>query len=100
MKIFDRYSLLCFSVALMIMMTLFLETEEVGEEKRIGVVYDVDASQSGYVFYFEDSYGERMRCFVRAEPAEFGVYAIKGSFSDDGGLFFVNKMEPIESDEV
>jgi DNA polymerase II small subunit/DNA polymerase delta subunit B len=106
MKIFDRYSFLCISVAaILIMAALMNENGPAGgnEEKEkniVGIVFDVRTTQNGYTFSFEDAIGGKIRCFSRAEPHEFGEYFIKGTFSSDGGMFFVDRMEPVRQNET
>jgi hypothetical protein len=97
MKTFDRYSLLCISVSAMILIAAFVNEEEPGKEDKdmVGVVYDIKTTQSGYSFSFEDAQGDKMRCFARTMPAEFETYAIKGSFSDDGSMFFISSMQTV-----
>lgn len=99
MKIFDRYSLLCISVATIIAMAVLINEEEPEAEDIIGAVYDIRSAQNGYTFSF-DGGGETIRCFARTEPSEFGVYMVKGSFSDDGNMFFISSMRQIEQNEI
>jgi hypothetical protein len=58
----------------------------------LGVVYDVHTSAKGYVFSFENTEGESIRCFYYDEPINEAVYVIKGDLSDDGGMFFIKSM--------
>ncbi|MDR2698828.1 MAG: hypothetical protein LBB30_04050 [Candidatus Methanoplasma sp.] len=106
MKIFDRYSFLCISVAaILIMAALINENGPAGENEEkekniVGIVYDIKATQNGFTFSFEGAIGGKIRCFSRAEPHELGEYFIKGTFSSDGGMFFVNHMEPVRQNET
>ena len=97
MKIFDRYSLLCISVAVILLMTLFVGGDDPGDdnEDMAGIVYDIRTSQNGYTFSFDDSNGGTIRCFTRTKPVEFEPYIIKGSFSDDRSMLFVSSMRPL-----
>ena len=90
MRTIDRYSLLCFSVSLILLMTIFVNSEEPEDDSIVGIVFDVKGTQNGYTFSLEDSEGNKIRCFTRIEPIENNAYMIKGSFSDDGNIFFVN----------
>ena len=93
MKKIDRYSLLCFSVSIIILMTVFIEADEPNKDEGIiGIAHDVKATLNGYTFYLEDSDGGEIRCFVRSEPTEFEIYEVKGSISDDGSMLFVSSM--------
>ena len=100
MKKLDRYSLLCISVALIIMLTVFSNREEPHEESVVGVVYDIKETQSGYTFFMEDSGGGRTKCFTRVEPIGFAVYFVKGTMSDDGGILFINSMSIVPQNEL
>jgi hypothetical protein len=100
MKILDRYSLLCASVALILFLTIFITNEEPIEEKDIvGIVHDIKETVNGYTFSFEDSKGEKIKCFFKAEPCEYSVYMVKGTFSDDGSMLFVSNMKEIYQNE-
>lgn len=92
MKAFDRYSLLCFSIALIITLTVFIDTDEPEDKDMIGVVYDVKQAQAGYTFFMDSTGGDTIKCFFRTEPLEYGIYSLKGTFSDDGSILFVNSM--------
>ncbi|MCL2333758.1 MAG: hypothetical protein FWC52_03105 [Candidatus Methanoplasma sp.] len=102
MKIFDRYSLLCFSVALILVLTLFIggEGQENKKESIIGIVYDIHTTQNGYTFLLEDCDGTDIKCFARIEPTGMGIYSIEGSYSDDGGMLFVSSMSAAADNEL
>jgi len=96
MKRIDRYSLLCFSVAAIIMLAVFMNSEEPAEDKgMIGIAFDIKTTQNGYTFFLEDSDGGKIKCFVRSEPVEKEIYEIKGTFSEDGSILFVSSMKII-----
>jgi hypothetical protein len=100
MKIFDRYSLLCVSIALIIIITVFVNQEEPKNEDKIGIVHSIKETQNGYTFMLDDSEGSRMKCFARAGPSEFCVYVVRGSFSEDGNMFFVSSMNMVPQNEL
>jgi len=104
MKIFDRYSLLCISIAAILLMAALINEKGPGpqppEEDIVGIAYDIKTTKNGYTFSFEDSAGGSTRCFARTEPSEFGIYSIRGSMSDDGGMFFVDSMRAIHQNEL
>ena len=70
------------------------------DEDIIGMVYDIRTTQSGYSFSFEDACGGNIRCFARTLPVEYGVYAIRGSLSEDGNMFFISSMREIPQNEL
>ncbi|MDR1690245.1 MAG: hypothetical protein LBR42_00185 [Candidatus Methanoplasma sp.] len=99
MKVLDRYSLLCISVSLMIMMTILMSSDDLSDEEGIlGIAYDVRETQNGYTFHFDDAAGDTKRCFSRVEPNEYDVYLIEGIMSEDGGMFFISSLELIQSE--
>ncbi|MCL2148888.1 MAG: hypothetical protein FWH47_06080 [Methanomassiliicoccaceae archaeon] len=93
MKAFDRYSLLCISVSFIILTAVFVLPGDPEDRSMIGTAYGIKETQNGFTFYMEDTSGERVRCFCRAEPVERAVYAVKGALSDDGSMFFVSSMQ-------
>jgi hypothetical protein len=95
MKIIDRYSLLCVSIALIIMVTIMINQEEPQNEDRIGIAHDIRQTQNGYTFTLDDDCGGAMKCFTRTEPCEHAVYVVKGSFSEDGSIFFISSLNKI-----
>jgi len=100
MKIFDKYSLLCISVALIILITVAVNQEEPQNDDKIGIAHTVKGTQSGYTFILEDGDGIKMKCFTRIEPNEYAVYAVRGSLSGDGSIFFVSSMNMISQNEL
>ncbi|MDR0508659.1 MAG: hypothetical protein LBG63_02370 [Candidatus Methanoplasma sp.] len=99
MKIFDHYSLLCFSIAFIILLTVFISAEEPEDKEIIGVVYDIRTTQNGYTFSIEDTNGETIRCFFRNELSEYGIYSIEGTFSEDRSMLFVNSVRTVGQNE-
>jgi hypothetical protein len=95
MKIFDRYSLLCISISLIIITTVFINGEEPEEKDTAGIAYDIKTTQNGYTFSFDDG-NKITRCFTKTEPKEYELYLIKGSMSDDGSMLFVSSMQPVD----
>ena len=99
MKTLDRYSLLCISVALIITLTIFITADDPHDNGFVGTAYDIKTTQNGFTFSLEDTGGEIMKCFARTAPAEFEIYKIKGSFSDDGSMLFVSSMQAARHNE-
>ena len=99
MRKIDRYSLLCISVSLIILLTLFINPGEPQDRNIIGTAYEIKTTQNGFTFSFDDADGKTIKCFNKTEPAEFGIYVIKGTFSDDGSMLFVNSMQRIHHNE-
>lgn len=98
MKIFDRYSLLCFSVASILVLTVLVTDDKDDNENMIGIIHDISVTKNGYTFFLEDVSGKNIRCFTRSEPVNLSVCSVTGSYSDDGGIFFISRMVPLHSD--
>ena len=62
-----------------------------------GIVHDVNQSNKGYTFYIETTKGD-IRCYNSEEPFEYGYYRIKGNYSEDGTMFFVESMKLLDDD--
>ena len=65
----------------------------------VGFASDVQPSSNGFTFNFEDSDDNVFRCFSSSNIRE-GVCKIKGSFSSNGSMFFVESIEYVEMDRV
>lgn len=59
-----------------------------------GIVYDISSSKNGYTFQIQCD-KEDFRCFYSERPLDLGYYKIKGQFSDDGKIFFVEWLKEI-----
>lgn len=86
----DKYFLLCLAAAFILLCSSF--DNDMTDTKEIGIVYEITESKNGFVFCFENTDGEKMRCFSRSEPEEGSVYEISGNWSDDGTMFFTDFM--------
>ena len=56
-----------------------------------GIVHDITTSKNGFIFYI-DSGDLNVRCFFKESPENYGYYGLTGEYSDDGGIFFVERM--------
>jgi len=84
---------------MIILLTVFVNTSEPEDGDIVGMAFNVKTTQNGYTFSLEDTGGRIIRCFVKAEPSEYNIYAIKGAFSDDGSMYFVRSMQQIMHNE-
>ncbi|MCL2296306.1 MAG: hypothetical protein FWC29_04405 [Methanomassiliicoccaceae archaeon] len=99
MKIIDRYSLLCFSISFIILLTLFISADEPEDKEIIGVAYDIRTTQNGYTFTIEDTNGEAIRCFTKTKLSECNIYSVKGTYSEDGSMLFVSSIRAVGQNE-
>ena len=91
--------MLCVSVSLILLLTVFISTDEPGDNTIIGIASDIKATQSGYTFTIEDIDGVAIRCFTTDKPSKNKVYCIKGTFSDNNSMLFVSSIHPINHNE-
>lgn len=85
----DKYFLMSvFCVAILITFS-FLDIEEKDDDSKVGFVSDIRETQNGFVFEFIDSDGNMMKCFSKERFRLNLVYEIKGRYSDDGSMFFI-----------
>jgi len=89
----DKYFLLCISVVIIIFVTTYIniETDE-NDDSIIGIVYDINESSKGFTFYFQDVFGNIIKCFSYDKPLNNIVYSLRGSVSSDNNIFFVSDM--------
>ncbi len=92
-----RYVAAGFAVILVaVTMAVFVDGEDRLDPDHTGVVSDISESTSGYVFYL-NTYNDRFRCYCSSCPVDLGYYGVTGSFSDDGSIFFVSFLIPLET---
>jgi hypothetical protein len=93
----DKYFLMCISVSLIIIISLFVIPDEkeqitIENENIYGIVYDINKSSNGYTFQFQKTDCLIIKCYYKYEP-DVSLYEINGKFSDDGSIFFVSSMK-------
>ena len=97
----DKYVLMCVSISVIILISVFLmpgeNSDDETDDSIKGIVYDIDQTSRGYTFSFQDTEGRSIRCYFKEMPEE-SAYSISGNFSDDGSIFFVSEMTPIQSE--
>jgi len=94
----DRYVL--FSLASIAMIIFVCALGPLGSDgtdgnvnEITGVISDPVRSQNGTVFNVTDLEGNEFRCFYRAGmPETPALCRLSGSFSEDGSMFFVDRI--------
>lgn len=66
------------------------------EDDIKGVAYDIKESKNGFVFYLETSDGKCEKCYFKDRPENLKTYSIKGKYSDDESIIFVERMILLE----
>ncbi len=88
MLLIRKYLLMAAFALSVILLFAYFSDERNIEYQYSGIVHDVKASSNGYIFYI-DTVEESIRCYCEECPENQGYYAVRGSFSDDRGIFFV-----------
>ena len=86
----DKYFLLCTAVAFVLVVSFVFLGDE-SSSGRVGIAHDSKQTSSGYTFVFDQDDGSSISCFSRSLPQE-GLCEIRGSWSDDGSMFFVSSL--------
>ena len=95
----DRYvlfSLAAISIVIFVCAVGFFNSDEVngnGRTEITGVITETSLSSNGTVFKVTDLEGNEFRCFYTREMPELpALCRLIGSFSDDGNMFFVDRI--------
>lgn len=96
MFLIKRYSLIAIAVVSFILLFAYYSDERNAGYQFTGVVHDIKSSTNGYIFYI-DTAEETIRCFSSDQPEDLGLYSFRGSFSDDRGIFFVERWLDIDN---
>ena len=91
----EKYHYLALSVILLISIFTYFADDSNVTYDLTGIVHDQKSSTNGYIFYI-DTADRDIRCFCKENAEELGYYAVIGQFSDDGGIFFIEKMMRID----
>ena len=84
---------------MILLLTVFVDTDEPEDSMILGLAVDIRSAQNGYIFTIEDTDGEMIKCFTSFEPSKNEVYSIKGTYSEDGSMFFVSSIQPVNHNE-
>lgn len=80
------------AVVLVVLTLAIFSGDSMGPEPDLtGIVSDVRESSSGYTFTL-GTYDGEVRCFSREMPRELSYVGVIGSMSDDGSMFFIERM--------
>lgn len=91
----QRYYVLGLSVIIVVGMMVVFSDGNMAEYDYTGIVHDTSSSENGFTFYL-DTADTTVRCFSRERPLELGYYAVAGTESDDGSIFFVSVMKCLD----
>jgi hypothetical protein len=95
----SKYLLIGLAILVVISIFSYFSDEENVEYDYYGIVHDIKSTSNGYIFYL-DTLENDIRCYSSGIPNDLDMYAVKGSFSSDGNLFFVEFMMDIDKNEL
>lgn len=90
-----KYLTIGLSVIVLMSFFVYYTDENNIDYDHTGIIHNVRSSSSGFTFNIDTSDSD-FRCFFKEKPDDLGYYALKGSFSDDGSMFFVEIMTNID----
>lgn len=91
-----KYIVLGVSVILITVFFVFFSDSDNLEYDYTGIVSDISEGDNGYTFDLHVS-GDVFRCFYENEPENMGHYSVIGEFSNDGNIFFIDRMKNLDS---
>ena len=88
----NKYSI--FALVMIAVVLLFIVFDDGEEDPKgiIGYAEDISQKDTGYTFTIIDADGGHIRAFSRI-PIDTMLHEYKGSFSSDGGMYFVSEID-------
>ena len=87
----NRYTLFALvMISTILLITMFNDSDD--GTSVTGYADDVRQSENGYTFTINDVDDNRIKAFSRIEIDD-SLHTFKGSYSQDGGMFFVNSID-------
>lgn len=88
----NRYSI--FALAMIAVVLLFIVFDDGEEDQKgiIGYAENISEKDTGYSFTIIDANGGSIRAFSRL-PIDTSIHEFKGSYSSDGGMYFVSEID-------
>ncbi len=91
----DKYMLIGISVIILAFLFIHFSDDMNVDHDYTGIVYDIRSTSNGYTFLFDSSEGE-FKCYCSERPVDLGYYGIRGQFSNDGSIFFIDRLTNID----
>ena len=85
------------AVLLIITYNIYFSNDDNINYEYSGIVHDISKSKSGFTFYLDSSMDGSIFCYNSDEPIDLGHYRINGTFSENGSIYFVDKMYYVDS---
>lgn len=95
MNIFhDKFFILSvISCLILVSFCCLYEEDKESKDMITGIIIKTNESEKGFVFDIEITDGSTIHCFCKECPLLSQIYTIEGSYSDDGSIFFVSKLQ-------
>ena len=88
----DRYSAFALVMIALVLLFIFFDGGEEETEGIVGYADDIRQKDTGYTFTIIDPDGNSIRAFSRL-PIDTSLHVFKGSYSSDGGMYFVSEID-------
>ena len=88
----NKYSVFALAMIAIVLLFIVFDTGEEEPKGIIGYADDISQKDTGYSFRIIDAEGNSIRAFSRL-PIDKSLHEFKGSFSSDGGMYFVNEID-------
>ena len=88
----NKYSIFALVMIAVVLLFIIFDNGEEEQEGIIGYAENISEKETGYSFTIIDANGGSIRAFSRL-PIDTSIHEFKGSYSSDGGMYFVNEID-------
>ena len=88
----NKYSIFALTMIAVVLLFIVFDSGEEDPKGIIGYADDIHQKETGYTFTIIDTEGDSIRAFSRM-PVDSSIHEFKGSYSSDGGMYFVNEID-------
>ena len=88
----NKYSIFALVMIAVVLLFIIFDDGEEEQEGIVGYAENISEKETGYSFTIIDADGGSIRAFSRL-PIDTSIHEFKGSYSSDGGMYFVNEID-------
>ena len=88
----NKYSIFALATIAIALLFIVFDTGEEEPQGIVGYADDILQKDTGYTFTIIDANGNNIRAFSRI-PVDSSIHEFRGSYSSDGGMYFVNEID-------
>ena len=88
----NKYSIFALVMIAIVLLFIVFDSGEEDPKGIIGYADDISEKESGYVFTIIDAEGGSTKAFSRT-PVDTSIHEFKGTYSSDGGIYFVSDID-------